>query len=232
MCLMLIFLIILHTIMTNKMSIKEKYSLDINLNVGEAKQLFSKRNVKALPVVKNDIYQGLLFQNAIADFQDSKALSLLTHLFKDISLQKDYTFFDWFKLCSANDITQVPLVSSKIRKFKTNISLEDILEDYKYSALAMELSTVLVIKKDSQTFSYSEVIQIIEAHGAKVLATFIGSSNEDSTEIVLKILHTGLNELLQTFRRYEFDIISYHDEDLHQETLKDNSEYLSKYLTV
>lgn len=229
---MLIFLIILHTIMSNKMYTKNKISLDINLNVGEAKQLFLKGNLTALPVVRNDIYQGLLFKNIIEDFKESKPLSLITHLFKDISLEKDYTFFDWFKLCSANDITQVPLVSSKKRKFKTNITLEDILEDYKYSGLTMELSTVLVIKKESQTFSYSEVFQIIETQGAKVLATFIGTSNEIYTEIVLKILHTGLNELLQTFRRYDFDIISYHDEDLHQETLKDNSEYLSKYLTV
>ena len=77
-----------------------------------------------------------------------------------------------------------------------------------------------------------KVFQIIEAHGAKVLATFIGNSDESRTEIVLKIIHTGLNELLQSFRRYDYEIISYHDEDLHHETLKDNSEYLSKYLTV
>ena len=48
----------------------------------------------------------------------------------------------------------------------------------------------------------------------------------------MKILHAGLNELLQSLRRYHYEILSYHDEDLHRETLEDNSDYLSKYLTV
>ena len=96
----------------------------------------------------------------------------------------------------------------------------------------MESSTILVIQKDSDKFSYSEVFHVVETNGAKVLATFIANSNKSKTEVILKIIHTGLNELLQSFRRYDFEIVSFHEEDLHNETLKDNSEYLSKYLTV
>jgi hypothetical protein len=218
--------------MTNKLYINNQDFLDINVDVAKAKAVFSELNTNALPVVEEKAFKGMLFLSAIEDFDNSKPLRLLTHLFQDISLKNGYTFFDWFKMCSTYDVTQIPLVNPKGFHFEGNVGLKEILEIYKNSSLTLELSTILVVEKDSETFAYSQVFQIVEAHGAKVLATFIGNSNKETTEVVLKILHTGLNELLQSFRRYDYDIISYHDEDLHHETLKDNSEYLSKYLTV
>lgn len=210
----------------------KNFTLDYSLNVGEAIQHIRNSNGKALPVVKEGIYLGLLFLDDILELDKEKPLSTAGFLFKPILLQKDYTFFDWYKLCSMHNLTSIPCVSSKKMVYKGNISIEDIFETYKDSCLTVESSTILVIQKESNKFSYSEVFQIIETNGAKVLATFIANSDESNTQVILKILHTGLNELLQSFRRYDFEIISLHEEDLHNETLKDNSDYLSKYLTV
>jgi len=225
-------LIILHTIMSDNTKPYKNLTLDYSQNVGEAIQCILDTNGKALPVVDKEVYLGLLFLDDIQDLDKDKALSSIGFLFKAISLKEDYTFFDWYKCCSLYNLTSIPLVSSKRNKYKGNISIEDIFETYRESSLTVETSTILVIQKESNAFSYSEVFQIIETNGAKVLATFIAHSDEFKTEVILKILHTGLNELLQSFRRYDFEIISFHEEDLHNETLKDNSDYLSKYLTV
>jgi len=192
----------------------------------------SHHKVKAFPVVHDEIYKGLVFLSDLIHQDDNKSISSLSHLFKYIYLTKGYTFFDWYKLCSANNISSIPLVSSKRHKFKTNITIEDVFETYKSSSLSIEHSTIIVIQKDSVDFKYSELFQIIEAHGAKVLATFISKIDDEKIEVVMKILHAGLNALLQSLRRYHYVILSYHDEDLHRETLEDNSDYLSKYLTV
>ncbi|MES2486331.1 MAG: acetoin utilization protein acuB, partial [Bacteroidota bacterium] len=42
----------------------------------------------------------------------------------------------------------------------------------------------------------------------------------------------GLSEIIQTFRRYNYDIITEHQEDAYLNTLKDRSDYLDKYLNI
>jgi hypothetical protein len=43
---------------------------------------------------------------------------------------------------------------------------------------------------------------------------------------------SGLNEILQTLRRYGYTIISEHQEDLYSKNLKERSRYLDKYLNI
>lgn len=224
-------LIILHTIMSTERTEHKNFALDYSINIGEAITHIENSNGKALPVIKEGVFLGLLFLDDIEDLDREPGLQSIGYLFKPIFLKNDYTFFDWYKFCSIYNISNIPLVNAK-NIYKGMISIEDIFETYKDSSLTVETSTILVIQKESNAFSYSEVFQVVETNGAKVLATFISNSDEFKTEVTLKILHTGLNELLQSFRRYEFEIVSFHEEDLHNETLKDNSEYLSKYLTV
>ena len=42
----------------------------------------------------------------------------------------------------------------------------------------------------------------------------------------------SINEIVQTFRRYNYDIISKHEEDNYLSALKERSEYLEKYLSI
>jgi hypothetical protein len=51
-------------------------------------------------------------------------------------------------------------------------------------------------------------------------------------QVTLKIGNTGLNETIQTFRRYSYTIVSGHEEDSYIESLKERSDYLSKYLSI
>ena len=41
-----------------------------------------------------------------------------------------------------------------------------------------------------------------------------------------------MNAIVQTFRRYNYNIISNHEEDKFLEDLKDRSKYLDRYLNI
>jgi hypothetical protein len=51
-------------------------------------------------------------------------------------------------------------------------------------------------------------------------------------QATLKIGLGSVNELIQSFRRYEYEIISDHDEDNYWNNLKERSDYLDKYLNI
>ena len=78
----------------------------------------------------------------------------------------------------------------------------------------------------------SQVAQIVESNNGRLLGCFISESLGDKVQITVKISLGGLSEIIQTFRRYNYDIISEHQEDAYLNTLKDRSDYLDKYLNI
>jgi hypothetical protein len=61
---------------------------------------------------------------------------------------------------------------------------------------------------------------------------FISESDVDSIEVTMKISLGAINEIVQTFRRYNYEIISEHQEDNYISSLKERSDYLDKYLNI
>ena len=81
-------------------------------------------------------------------------------------------------------------------------------------------------------YSFSEISQIVESNDAKLLGAFVSSIENDIVQITLKINNSTFSEIIQTFRRYKYNIISAHEEDNYLESLKDRSNYLNKYLNI
>ena len=78
----------------------------------------------------------------------------------------------------------------------------------------------------------SQVIQIVESNNGKVLGVFISDTSVDMVEVTIKISLGAMNEIIQTFRRYSYDIVSEHQEDTYLNSLKERSDYLNKYLKM
>ena len=72
----------------------------------------------------------------------------------------------------------------------------------------------------------------MESNDGKLLGAFVSKINTDIVQVTLKIGNTGLNNIIQTFRRYSYNIISGHEEDSYIESLKERSDYLNKYLNM
>jgi hypothetical protein len=89
-----------------------------------------------------------------------------------------------------------------------------------------------VIEKGINDYSFSEISQIVESNNGKLLGAFISKMKPDLVQVTLKIGSTGLNEIIQTFRRYSYVIVSGHEEDSYLESLKERSDYLNKYLNI
>ena len=77
-----------------------------------------------------------------------------------------------------------------------------------------------------------EVTQIVETNGGKILGIYISEKQDGFVQITLKVISNEINEIMHTFRRYNYEIISTHENDIYLEDLKNRSEYLQKYLEM
>ncbi|MFY7739856.1 MAG: acetoin utilization protein acuB, partial [Flavobacterium sp.] len=54
----------------------------------------------------------------------------------------------------------------------------------------------------------------------------------ESVQITIKIALGSMNDIIQTFRRYNYEIVSEHHEDNYLNSLRERSDYLDKYLNI
>ncbi|MDB0610331.1 hypothetical protein PL371_00230 [Tenacibaculum maritimum] len=78
----------------------------------------------------------------------------------------------------------------------------------------------------------SQISQIVEASGGKLLGLYISSENQDTIQVTLKVITNDINEIIQTFRRYDYAVLTQHEDDFYLEELKDRAAYLKKYLDM
>ena len=95
-----------------------------------------------------------------------------------------------------------------------------------------ETGGIIVVEKLIVDYSMSQIAQIVESNNGKLLGLFVSEASNDKVQITVKTTLGGLNEIIQTFRRYNYEIISEHNEDDYLNNLKERSEYLDKYLNI
>ena len=72
----------------------------------------------------------------------------------------------------------------------------------------------------------------MESNNGKLLGAFVTDNQNDLVQVTLKINSGNLNEVIQTFRRYSYNILFGNNDDQFLEDLKERSAYLDKYLNV
>ena len=95
-----------------------------------------------------------------------------------------------------------------------------------------EKGGVIVVEKNLVDYSMSQITQIVESNNGKLLGVFVSEANNDKVQVTVKTTLGGINEIIQSFRRYNYEIVSKHQEDDYLNTLKERSEYLDKYLNM
>ncbi len=184
------------------------------------------------PVVENGKFLGCFPERDVRTIENkNKELKEFSYLLDHFFATEKTTLLDLITLFADNDCNLIPV----LKKDKTYIGyyeLSDILDAFADSPFLHNESETLIIEKNIEDYSMSEISQIVETSNGKLLGMYISSQSSNKIKVTLKIISEELNEIIQTFRRYEYDVITIHEDDIYLEDLKNRSDYLKKYLEM
>jgi len=184
-----------------------------------------------LPVVEKGIYRGMVRCDDLMEIENKKRkLKEFTHLFEKIYLSQPMDWTESLNVMMRNEANVMAVLDSSANYTGIRL-LDDILNLITEKAFINNKGYVLVISKITADFSISQVAQIIESDGGKILGILVNETGQNS-EIEIKIQTDDINEIIQTFRRYDYNIISQMEEDLHLQELKEHSDFLRRYLEM
>lgn len=205
--------------------------IDSEQSISDLKIIFENYGFSHFPVLDSDVYIGNILYEDINEFDSSKKIVDYQYAFEIFFAKDDMIWMDVLNVFAKNNSNLLPVLNQQ-NQYLGYYKLADFINFFKETSLVEENGKTLLLKKKTVHYSASEIAQIIESNNGKILGLFVSEIQEDNTLIVVKFNFGIVNEILQSFRRYDYEIVSKHDEDFYINNLKERSDYLNKYLNI
>ena len=216
----------------NDFIFNEIRELHLDHTVDTAQELCRELPITHVPVIKNGKLVGCLPSSDIQTIDHKDGLLkdydyLLDHFYTS----EKANLLDLVSLFAENDSNLIPVLDKDLN-YIGYYELGDILNVFADSPFLHLDSETLVVEKNNTDYSMSEISQIVESNKGKLLGIYISFENQVTIQVTLKISTDIINEIIQTFRRYDYTVVTQHEDDSYLEELKDRARYLRKYLNM
>jgi len=205
--------------------------LNVNDSIGKAQDLFLEYPFTHFPVTEDGIYIGCVTAEDVELLEAVKTINEFRYNFERFFVRTTMNWLDVLEVLAKNEANLVPILDEN-NLYVGYYEMGDVIKFFHDTPFLKENGGILVVEKGIRDYSMGEIAQIVESNNAKILGFFISSATENKVQITVKLSLGSMNEIIQTFRRFNYEIISEHQEDAYINNLKDRSDYLDRYLNI
>ncbi|MGJ8548006.1 acetoin utilization protein acuB [Winogradskyella wichelsiae] len=205
--------------------------LSVTDKVSDIKMLFNQLTYSHIPIEKDGIYMGCISETDAHCFESEKTIEDCHYAIEGFFVRPETIWLDVLEAFAQNDTNIMPILDIN-NKYQGYYELNDVIHLFNETPFFAEPGGIIIVEKGINDYSFSEISQIVESNDAKILGAFVSKIEGELARITLKIGNVSLNEVIQTFRRYSYNVISGHEDDSYIESLKSRSQYLDKYLNM
>ena len=217
---------------TSEIILTDVKALNPKTTIMEIKKLFKKTTFTHLPIIEANKIIGLISETDVFTLEnDNDEIISYSYLFDFFYTDEKTTCLNLLKLFAFNETNLIPVVNAD-NHYVGYFDLNDIIHLFYNTPFLNENGAIIVVEKNIIDYSFSEITQIVETNNGKILGLFVSNLTSDKAEITIKLSVSEINDIINTFRRYNYKILSDHTEDFYLEDLKERSDYLRKYLNI
>jgi hypothetical protein len=216
---------------TQQYIINDIIPFEISSSIREVQNVFNQLTYSHIPVLRDGEYQGCIYENDAHCFDGTKTLNDYLYSLEVFFVRETINWLDIIEAFALHNSSIMPVLGAD-NKYLGYYELGDIMSIFSETPFLNEAGGIIVVEKGLKDYSFSEICQIVESNDAKILGVFISKMDNEKVQATIKIGHTGMNAIVQTFRRYSYNVTSSHDEDKFIEDLKNRSDYLDRYLNI
>ncbi|GAB5401753.1 MAG: CBS domain-containing protein [Aureisphaera sp.] len=215
---------------TQDFIINDLKAFDITTHISEVQTAFNQLTYSHVPVAKEGVFEGCLSETDAHCFESSKTIEEYQYALEPFHVLKKTHFLDILEAFAIHGSNIMPVLEDT--KYLGYYELSDIMALFNDTPFLSETGGIIVVEKGLQDYSFSEICQIVESNDGRLLGVFVSKLENDIIQATIKIGHSGMNAIVQTFRRYGYNVVSEHEEDKMLKDLQERSDYLNKYLNM
>jgi len=206
-------------------------TLNLSDTVIQALDLMSEFHVMQLPVVAEEKYLGLVFEEDLMNHDERTTLQSLDNHFSKVAVHANTHFIEAVQMLNDYNLSLVPVVDKE--EFVGAIAAIDLLKELGKTTGASEPGGLIVLEMEQRNFSFSELSKLVETNDAQI--TQLNSywdNNTSSFFVAIKINKFEISDIVATFQRYEYNVKYYFGEELYENELRNNYDHLMNYLNI
>jgi len=206
-------------------------AIDSQETIATVQDFFDECSFSHFPVIEEGIYIGSIASDDLETFDSFKKVLDYKYTLEGFFARENMIWLDVLEVFAKNHSNLVPILNEQ-NQYLGYYEINDILNFFHETPFLQENGAILVVQKKTLDYAIGEITQIIESNNGRILGLFVSASTSEYTQVTVKINLGVMNEIIQSFRRYNYEIISEHFEDNYINTLKERSDYLDKYLNM
>lgn len=206
-------------------------ALDSQETIADVQDFFIDVPFSHFSVLNEGVYIGSIAADDVETFDTDKKVADYKYALEGFFARKNMIWLDVLEVFAKNHTNIVPVLDEE-NAYVGYYELEDIVKFFHETPFLKEQGGIIVVKKSILDYSMSQITQIVESNNGKLLGLFVSEADADTIQVTIKIALGSMNDIIQTFRRYNYEIVSEHHEDNYLNSLKDRSDYLDKYLNI
>ncbi len=199
--------------------------------IADVQDFFVDVSFSHFPILNEGTYIGCIASDDVETFDSDKKVADYNYALERFFTRKNMIWLDVLEVFAKNHTNVVPVLDEN-NSYLGYYELEDIVKFFHETPFLKEQGGIIVVQKNISEYSMSQITQIVESNNGKLLGLFVSEANLEKIQVTIKIAIGSMNDIIQTFRRYNYEIISEHHEDNYLNSLKERSEYLDKYLNI
>ena len=205
--------------------------IDNQETIGAVRDFFDDLTFSHFPIIEEGVFIGSIVADDIETFDSDKKVSDYRYTLEHFFARTNMIWLDVLEIFAKNHANLVPILDEN-NTYIGYYEIEDVIKFFHETPFLKEQGGIIIVSKNIIDYSMSQITQIVESNNGKILGLFISNSTLNTIEVTIKINVGSLNEIIQTFRRYNYEIISEHNDDNYINNLKERSDYLDKYLNI
>lgn len=206
-------------------------AIAIDESIENVQDFFAELAFSHFPVLENGTYLGSIALDDVETFDTDKNVSDYRYTLEGFYARTNMIWLDVLEVFARNHTSVVPVLDDN-NNYIGYYEITDIVKFFHETPFLKEMGGIIIVEKNINDYSMSQITQIVESNNGKLLGLFISNVENDNVQVTVKITLGAMNEIIQTFRRYNYEIISEHQEDNYLNALKERSDYLDKYLNI
>lgn len=189
--------------------------------------------VAHLPVIDGTNYVGMVSEADILDSNiPDQPLSKHPLTLSNPENIANQHVYDAIRMAAGMNLTVIPIVDES-HKYLGIVTINNLIQNTNKMAAISDPGGILVLEMNVRDYSLTEVARIVESNDAKILSSYIRTlPGTDNMELTLKINKEELSGIIQTFERYNYNIVATFNETKHLEDLKNRFESLMKFINI
>lgn len=176
---------------------------------------------------------GMVQFEDVADGRDESEKVNTLQMRKPVFVYQDQHLFEVARLMLQYEVRILPVVDEE-GTYLGIVEKKDILEAFSKMLNISTSGSVITVDVAREDFTISELVQLIEMEGAKILGLTVDQASPDSMrlKISIKISHIDTSAVVSSLKRYGYSVITENRNDLLQTDYSSRADELLRYLDL